>query len=133
MAITGNWKRGFADFNKQIDRDLEACTKAMGVRVLTNIVARTPVDTGNLRDNWRVGINGQESDKLPGGSGSSIVSAGSAKILGALNPFEITIENLARYANIIENGSVEQSPHSMVKLAVEMETSGVGRKLTIIQ
>ena len=128
MAIRGNWKRGLADFSKTVESKTAACTKATIVRLGNNIVARTPVDSGTLRDNWALSINDGQPRKF--GTHAEYIEAMLASVPGI--PTKVSIENDTHYAGIVESGSSSQAPKGMVALSVQQVADGINQQLSIV-
>jgi hypothetical protein len=80
---------------------VKALRQAAGL-VLSNVVQRSPVDTGRLRANWQVGVGSAPSGTSPGGDP---LSSGGSRINSVNNPdATIYISNNVRYINFVNGG-----------------------------
>lgn len=91
-------------------------TRAIGLRVLTGVVLRTPVDTGRARANWQAdvgsGKNGEVDAEDKGGAGTIAAGAG---VIGKQKGFEpLALTNNLPYIGDLEDGSSKQAPSGMV-------------------
>lgn len=98
------------------ERELPAAvaeaSRGLALAVLEGVVRRTPVDTGQARANWQVGLG-----RAPGGtlgatdpSGGTTIARG-ARLIARAQPFEaIWIVNNLPYVVELEHGSSTQAP-----------------------
>lgn len=81
----------------------------------SQIVMRTPVDTGNARANWRVAVNSIDTAYSPGLSGDSHDTS-------AITNFRlgdyVAISNSTPYIGPLENGYSQQAPGGMVSVTL---------------
>lgn len=100
--------------------DIAEAVSVIALDGLSQIVRRSPVDTGRFRGNWDVSIGSisttftQEVDP----SGAATIANGQA-ILGTYEQLRpIYIQNNLPYAQRLENGWSGQAPQGMVGLTV---------------
>lgn len=72
-----------ADLCKELERRLDRIPAVMASETLTELQKATPVDTGHLRDSWKIGF---------------------------ASPNNTIIENKAEYALFVENGTDKMAP-----------------------
>lgn len=91
-------------------------TRAIGLRVLSGVVMRTPVDTGRARANWQTSLgqgSGQPLDAEDTAGGATIAKG--AAVIGQQRGFTpIHLENNVPYIGKLEDGSSTQAPDGMV-------------------
>ena len=90
---------------------------------LSEVVPRTPVDTGHARRNWQVNVGAPNGQELPGVdvSGSLTITSGKSKLVASKgrNPFSLVfIENNTPYIGRLNEGSSRQAPAMFVDLAI---------------
>lgn len=115
------------EFHGDIDRwinavndGLEDCIELFAVKVHTDLVRRSPVDTGRYRGNWQVTANSpplyalNQYDK----HGDKTIAEGKREIFaimrggGAVR--SIYFSNMLIYANAIEYGHSKQAPSGVL-------------------
>lgn len=92
---------------------------AVSQEFLTEVIPNTPVDTGQARSNWNVGIGGPDYSTRPteGRSGSNALQRGVRKAKSAKNGQGIHISNGLPYINRLNNGWSKQAPAGFVERA----------------
>lgn len=86
----------------------------------SNVISRSPVDTGRFRGNWQVGLNSR-----PGGTVASLDTTGAAtigKVTGELQAARagqvVYFANNLPYSVKLEYGHSKQAPGGMVRITV---------------
>lgn len=117
----GSFSLDMAKFAEKAKGNAETVVRKVVVDLASNIVMRSPVDTGRFRANWITSLESPSNDIFdavdPTGSGSieAAVSAASDLKLGQT----AYIANNLPYAQRLENGWSKQSPpNAMVGLSV---------------
>jgi hypothetical protein len=116
MSFSGDIKK----FTAKTEDVAEKTIRGTALSIFSQIVLRTPVDTGRLRGNWQTDLNNVKQVEI-----ERVDQSGSAAIREAseetgkyrLGDF-ITMSNNLPYAEPIENGSSDQAPTGMVKAVV---------------
>jgi hypothetical protein len=114
---------------QQFQAQLDGVQKAIADSALTELVMRTPIDTGRAKSNWTVGINSLGSGPIPahdpGVAGSTFnqnaqqaISDGQAVIATARSGQTINITNNLDYIRKLNDGSSVQAPAGFVEDAV---------------
>ena len=107
----------------EILKDADTLTKKVTGEILQKVVVASPVDTGQFRGNWRVGVKNIDStvdnsslDK----SGQGSISKGIAKIAigGGIGKL-VYISNSLPYSEKLNNGWSKQAPLNFVELSVQ--------------
>ena len=108
---------------------LDTHQKAVVTSLFSRIVDRTPVDKGQAKGNWKIGIGepaegaeymGGQRASLGGdfGANSAAAEANSleqlSKLREKLNGKVVWISNDTPYIQLLEEGSSSQAPHGMV-------------------
>lgn len=106
---------------KAVPEQVSQVTRALGLRVLSGVVLRTPVDTGRARGNWQTTVGhpgpGQEimtEDK----GGGTVLSQGASSIAEQKGYQPIYLENNVPYIDRLEDGYSKQAPNGMVLLTL---------------
>lgn len=112
-------------FTKTVALRYEVVIRTVTLSVVSEVIARSPVDTGRFRGNWQVGLGAanlattQEVDKGGGGTIARAASRLAAWVFGRrLAPILIVISNNLPYAKRLENGWSQQAPTGMVAVTV---------------
>lgn len=125
------WDIDPASFTKLIEEDVNKRVRIIGIALLSEVVSRSPVDTGYFRNNTTVSFNtpfyGEtgftRGDKLPKGSTNGVESFDEG--WRAINndaariPYPIIyIQNNTVYAERLENGHSQQAPAGIFATAI---------------
>jgi hypothetical protein len=117
-------------FAEKINVNLSTVVRRAAAQLYSDIVKRTPVDTGYCRHNWQVSADTPPTDvigvypkKEKGHHADTLEPLYSPE--GASTPIPITkgvthvwIVNNVVYAEALENGHSKQAPYGMVRIAV---------------
>jgi len=138
--IRGNWRTSLPRFAEQIEVDIAFAIKKVAIDLETNLIARTPKDTGRAAASWVVGVNRSPQDPiLPDKKGRGALSG---EVQGALNRARaeiakplgpggyIEIANGVQYIKRLNNGYSKQAPRGFIGAAIDQETRGVERLLS---
>jgi hypothetical protein len=122
-----SWEQQLAGRMKMITQRHNKLYRALAFKVFGEIMQRTPVDTGRLRQNWQIATDSPPEGTIPGEDTSGQQATGKALrvIEGADTENEIWIANNLPYAYTIEMGRREedgkmrgsiQAPAGMVRI-----------------
>lgn len=101
-----SFKDQMKKFNAKAEKAATLVFRGTALSLFSQIVTRTPVDTGRLRGNWQAGIN-------------SPADSGGDSAIGALTLGDtVFITNNLPYAQVIESGSSKQAPNGMVAVTI---------------
>ena len=111
------------DFNKQLKRFIKNSDKkgtkairGVGLKALSLLVYKSPVDEGVFRANWNAGINKlDESYNLEYTNAQGAKSKGEGRIGSVDSGDEINLSNALPYAMRLEYGYSSQAPEGMVR------------------
>jgi hypothetical protein len=97
-----------------------AVKQKVGLDLLSEVVVRSPVDTGRFRGNNQVGLGSANlsTDSAVDPSGNSVLQNGSAVIARAKLADDIVISNNLPYAKALENGHSQQAPAGVYGVSV---------------
>ena len=106
------WDFDPSAFAGKIEEDVGKHLRIISMALLTEIVARAPVDTGRFRANNQVSIGSPDYSELAtvDTSGAATIQQGSA-VIAKGKPFSVIyIQNNLPYAEALENGHSKQAP-----------------------
>ena len=120
------------DLSKAIEKakdQAELIVKKTTIQLFSNVIEKSPVDTGRFRANWNVSFGSfdtsttQETD--PSGSQSK------GKVYQALSTYKLAdqsvfLGNSLPYAERLENGWSKQAPAGMVRLSILEANKSLG-------
>lgn len=113
----------FAKFEVKTERQAVAVVKKIVLELFTRVMKRTPVDTGNARVNWELGV-----DAIGNHTATATLVEGENQIsqeafirglaeLATYKPGAIVyITNNVEYVGYLEEGSSNQAPQGMVMI-----------------
>lgn len=88
----------------------------------TNIVNKTPVDTGTAQANWNINPGSADRTVVEYTDASSVsvgIALAKQASLSSLQPYQpVTISNNVDYITLLEHGSSKQAPRGMVTVSV---------------
>lgn len=108
------------DFAKRAGLNCDLVARKAGIEMTSQIVIRTPVDTGRARSNWTTTIGRadyavtESFDK----AGASAVARATAALASFKCGPSIWIANGLPYIGRLESGSSRQAPSGMVAITV---------------
>lgn len=112
------WTTKPSEFKFTAISDAEKLTKKIASDTLQEVITRSPVDTGAYRANHRVSIDMQDrSSNANDVSVSATLSAGMAQIVTLRLGNTLYVQNNISYGIDLENGSSQQAPLGVYKLA----------------
>lgn len=94
------------------------------MKIFTQVVQKTPVDTGRARGNWQISIGTDNTgeldrdDKKQKGAKPSFLSEEASKLEGCKGDETIFISNNLPYIQALEYGSSKQAPNGMVGITM---------------
>lgn len=114
------FKRNFSALMDRVREKQELVVRRVGLDLYSNLVMKSPVDTGRFRGNWQVGVGSVNTDTSaapdPGGGGA--IAGAAEKLKGAPLAGVIYFTNSLPYAKPLEYGHSKQAPQGMVRLTV---------------
>ena len=112
------------DLSKAIEKakdKAELATRKITLELFSNVILKSPVDTGRFRANWNCSIGSPdkstsaETDKSGAGSIGRVRSEVTKYTLDGRSIF---LANSLPYAERLENGWSDQAPQGMVRLSI---------------
>ncbi|WP_241622691.1 HK97 gp10 family phage protein [Rosenbergiella australiborealis] len=106
------WDFDPSAFAGKVEEDVGKHLRIISMAMLTEIVTRSPVDTGRFRANNQVSIGSPDYSELAtvDTSGATTIQQGSA-VIAKGKPFSVIyIQNNLPYAEPLENGHSKQAP-----------------------
>lgn len=114
--MKGPFTRSLRLFEDKAKGSVNQQVRKICLQLLTNLVLKSPVDTGRFRSNWRVGLGERPTTTVAIGTNAATDG------LAVLNRSElgtpIYIVNNLPYAMRLEYGWSKQAPQGMARLAV---------------
>lgn len=116
------FKADLRAFAAKIDVELGLVMQKITLDMFSDIVGRTPVDTGRARAGWAVGI-GSYGDFMPppakkGEKGVQFQAPAAPDVSAVDGTQAVFIYNNVEYIQALEDGHSKQAPAGMVKLAL---------------
>jgi len=115
---TDQFLQALGDKEQQINTKM----KKVAIEIFRRIILKTPVDTGQARNNWFTTINTPSTDMTEeiDKSGQKAIKDMVAKVLETkfTDKQIVYISNNLPYIDVLENGSSDQAPSGMVKTTV---------------
>lgn len=107
-----SWDNDPLLFAGMVEEEVGKKLRIISMALLTEIVLRSPVDTGRFRANNQVSIGGADYSQLSATdqSGSLTIQQGGAVIAQGKPYSVIYIQNNLAYAEALENGHSQQAP-----------------------
>ena len=112
------------DLSKAIEKakdKAELAARKITIELFSNVILKSPVDTGRFRANWNCSIGSvdkstsEETDK----SGAGSIGRVRAEVTKyTLDGRSIYLANSLPYADRLENGWSDQAPQGMVRLSI---------------
>lgn len=112
-----NWDKQIDEWLEQNEKDNLEITQQIAEVALRRIIDRTPVASGALRANWKVGIGSPDGSidvDATDPNGSKALAAGLAEIKNLKPGQVVNISNSLAYALDIEEGRSAKAPSGMV-------------------
>lgn len=118
------------ELGRQFEQGIVNTMQNIASNILTEVVSRTPIDEGDAKSNWQVGINGAPTGIIPayapGSHGSTFsenvlqtLQVGRTQIARAVSHTDrINIVNNLPYIRRLNDGSSLQAPAGFVEDAV---------------
>jgi hypothetical protein len=110
------------NFGRQLDKYLKNVQKTgtkeirgVGLKSLSLVMTKSPVDFGTFRGNWKVGINSIDSKINYGRLEGTARREGESRIGSIKSGERINISNALPYAMRLEYGYSNQAPSGMVR------------------
>lgn len=116
---------GFASeiqqFAEKTNRNINQVRRGVALDLFTQIIQRTPVDTGRARSNWQTTINTPASGNLSSfdRNGSNALSQAARIAATADGDDTIWLVNNLPYIIRLEYGYSDQAPQGMLRLSVQ--------------
>ena len=126
--VSGTFKRDLARWAEKVQTQTAQNVGQIIIAIFTDLVMKTPVDTGRARASWRIGIGAPDLSHEPEGEyGHGVPTSQAGKIKGLtlrdLARAPIYITNSVPYINPLEYGHSRQAPHGMVRLTAAVSES----------
>lgn len=106
------WDNDPSLFAGLVEQEIGKKLRIISMALLSEIVQRSPVDTGRFRNNNVVSIGAADHSQLEGNdkSGAAAIQRGSTVIASGKPYSVIYIQNNLPYAEALENGHSQQAP-----------------------
>ena len=113
-------------FSSQVDKalgsmekDAEKLVKGTLLSIFSKTIARTPVESGRLRNNWHTGIGFQNMGKRNANKGGVNSLNEASKTLKKVKMGDVVyFSNNLPYAHRIEYGGFSKAPRGMLRISV---------------
>lgn len=112
------------DLSKAIEKakdNAELVARKITLELFSNVILKSPVDTGRFRANWNcsIGSADKSTSAATDKEGSGAIGRMRAEVTKfTLNGQSIFLSNSLPYAERLENGWSDQAPQGMVRLSV---------------
>lgn len=114
------FERSIENFIKKAKRNPELVVRQVTIKLFSQVILASPVDTGRFRMNW------QTTDDAPAGgildtddtSGSRAISRATQFVQGSVKWDQFHLTNNLPYAERLEYGWSQQAPQGMVRVTV---------------
>lgn len=130
-------------FANTIQQELGNVVADTAVELFSEIVANTPVDTGRARSSWNISLGTPDLKTNPEGIYPEYQDQGAAyqqaqgqaeSLVGGLRESPARIEpiyitNALEYISDLENGTSDQAPVGMVKIALQTVDNRITAKV----
>jgi hypothetical protein len=119
-------------WSRQVEIDIATITRRTALGILASASDRTPVDKGRARAAWNMNAGENANLQVPPKEYKSTRQAATNEAIGRAESEPSSnvyvVSNNLEYINFLENGSSQQAPAGMLKLAVadvmtELKTS----------
>ncbi|WP_428945298.1 HK97 gp10 family phage protein [Pantoea sp. FN060301] len=113
------WDNDPSLFAGLVEQEVGKKLRIISMALLTEIVQRSPVDTGRFRNNNVVSIGSADYSQREGEdkTGTATIQRGSAVIANGKPYSVIYIQNNLPYAESLENGHSQQAPAGLYGIA----------------
>ena len=114
------FKAGFRRLLAKVGDRAEQTVRVFALQIGTELIRRSPVDTGRFRGNWQIGFYNIEysTDSANDQSGGIAMDRLLARLASWKAGQTINITNSLPYAQRLEYGWSQQAPQGMVRLTV---------------
>lgn len=138
MGDLNQFSQRMFGLSKKIEPNANLMVQDAAAAFLSEVVARTPVDSGQAVSSWKVGLNYKPQGKRifsPGAKGSTaganrsaVLSSELPKIRGRKTGQTISIVNTAEYISLLNDGTSTQAPAGFIETAYIQSTRAVRRR-----
>lgn len=99
----------------------ELVVRKTALELQSQMIERSPVDTGRFKGNWQAGIGGVNEAANDSADKSGAAALGRTQVaLATWKPgMSIVLSNSLPYARPLEEGHSKQAPYGMVRLTVQ--------------
>ena len=114
-------------YEKKVVKSLETSVKKAALFLDSQLVQRTPVDTGRARSNWLVSLTTRITETVPETTASQAINAASSVIskFNVILNKTIFISNNLPYIRRLNEGSSTQAPAGFVDDAVALTKASI--------
>jgi len=118
-----------AGFAEKAAANVSQVVRKVSLSAMTDVVLRSPVDTGRFRANWNTSIGGMDASTAspPDKSGQAAIARGTAHLATADGLQDIFITNSLPYAIPLEYGHSKQAPAGMVRITVTQRQAFISK------
>ncbi len=114
------FERSIENFIKKAKRNPELVVRQVTIKLYSQIILASPVDTGRFRMNWQATVDNPATGILIADdpSGSRAISRVTQFVQGSVKWDEFRLTNNLPYAERLEYGWSQQAPQGMVRVTV---------------
>lgn len=117
----GSFSDQIAAFARKTEAKIETAIRKIALDVFSEVILKSPVDTGRFRGNWQVAIGNVPAGTLEVEDKTGTVTIGKvqAEVLSLKAGDTIYLVNNLPYALPLEYGHSGQAPEGMVRITVQ--------------
>lgn len=109
------------------ERASTATIRATALQLFTQVIERTPVDTGRARGNWRTATGSPAQGAIDRTDGNAAIGEASLKTATYTLGETIYLSNNLPYIQRLEDGYSDQAPTGMVQVSVDAFQRAIDR------
>lgn len=120
----GKWSLDLVKYADTKKMQIDTVRKKVAMSIFTQVVQKTPVDTGRARGNWQISVGEDTTsttdrkDKKKKGAKPSFLSDEAGKLNACKGDETIYISNNLPYIQKLEYGSSKQAPNGIVGITM---------------
>lgn len=121
-----------AKFAAKTEQNLDQVRRGVFLQIASDVINRTPVDTGRARGNWQATINAPARGTTTSASQSAAIVQAQAIAQNAKGDQALYLTNNLPYIRRLEFGYSNQAPQGMLRLAVQNFRAALAKQLQAI-
>lgn len=117
----GNFSDQIDAFKRKTEAKIETAIRKIAIDVFSEVILKSPVDSGRFRGNWLVSIGSIPAGtlELEDKTGAATISKVQAEAMGLKAGQTIYLVNNLPYGPALEMGHSKQAPAGFVRLTVQ--------------